>query len=64
MVAVYASDPGTSSPLPGRRVAGTTFTLTTPLAAATYRWQVEAYDAQDHKLAASPDNVTFTVVAG
>ncbi|MDQ1376889.1 MAG: hypothetical protein QOE15_1062, partial [Acidimicrobiaceae bacterium] len=47
-----------------QRVAGTTFTLTTSLAAATYRWQVEAYDAQDHKLAASPDNVTFAVVAG
>ncbi|MDQ1439972.1 MAG: hypothetical protein QOG97_200 [Acidimicrobiaceae bacterium] len=64
MVSVYASDPGTSSPLPRQRVAGTTFTLTTSLAAATYRWQVEAYDAQDHKLAASPDNVTFAVVAG
>ncbi len=64
MVSVNASDPGTSSPLPSQRVAGTTFTLTNSLAAATYRWQVEAYDAKDHKLAASPDDVTFAVVAG
>lgn len=61
MVSVDPSDSSSPSPVTAERVDGTSFPVPTTLPAGTYQWQVEAYDAKDHKLAASGDNVHFTV---
>lgn len=40
---------------------GTSLLVPATLAPGSYQWQVEAYDAKDHKLAIGPDTVRFTL---
>ena len=57
----YAEDSSVTSPYVNDRVQGTTFSVTTPMAKGTYRFQVAAYNKDDRKLAESSSDVKFTV---
>lgn len=46
------------------RVDGLSYTLDKPLAPGTYTSKVEAYNANDAKIAESADNIRFTVTGG
>ncbi|MDX6272694.1 MAG: hypothetical protein QOD28_3917, partial [Acidobacteriota bacterium] len=39
----------------------TSFAVDKPLEKGTYRWQVEAYNGEDRKLAESGDGIKFTI---
>ena len=47
-----------------KRVDGTSYVLDQPLAAGSYQITVTAYNANDIKLADSPDDIKFTVMGG
>ena len=47
-----------------KRIDGTSYVLDKPLAAGTYGCTVTAYNANDIKLADSPDDIKFTVTGG
>ena len=47
-----------------KRVDGTSYVLDQPLAAGSYQITVTAYNANDIKLADSPDDIKFTVTGG
>jgi hypothetical protein len=61
---VHANDHLVTSPYINKRVDGTSFVLDTPLQKGTYRWQVEAYNSDDRKLAESADDIEFTITDG
>jgi hypothetical protein len=61
---VYPEDVSTQSPYVNERVEATSFSLDKPLAKGTYRWQVEAYNSADRKLAESSDDIKFTITDG
>ena len=44
-----------------QRVDGTSFKATKPLDKGSYRWKVEAFNAQNRKLSETSDDITFTV---
>lgn len=48
----------------GRRVDGQSFTLNKPLAPGSYNPRVEAYNANDIRLAQTPGDIKFTVTGG
>jgi 5-hydroxyisourate hydrolase-like protein (transthyretin family) len=61
---VYPDDASVTSPYVNQRVEATSYTLDKPLQKGTYRWQVEAYNSSDVKLAESADDIKFTVTDG
>jgi hypothetical protein len=63
-LSVYADDAKVTAPYVGERVEATSFAAVKPLQKGTYRWQVEAYNGSDQKLAESPRDVKFTVADG
>ncbi|HEX7956207.1 MAG TPA: hypothetical protein VF508_04645, partial [Pyrinomonadaceae bacterium] len=63
-LSLYPEGAGVVSPYVGERVEDTTFAVDKPLPKATYRWQVEAYNGSDQKLAESARDVKFTVTDG
>ena len=58
---VYADNPSVISPYINVRVDATSYGLDKPLEKGSYRWQVEAYNSSDRKLAESADNIKFTI---
>lgn len=59
---IYAEDTKiTTSPYINERVDGTAFTIEKPLDKTTYRWQVDAYNSDDRKLAESDRDIKFTI---
>jgi hypothetical protein len=61
---LYATDAGVTSPYINERVDGTSFTLEKPMPKGTYRWQLEAYNGDDQKLAENADDIKFTITDG
>jgi len=59
-----SSDAQTNYDYIDKRVDGTSYVLDKPLAAGTYACKVTAYNANDIKLADSPDDIKFTVTGG
>lgn len=58
---IYPEEMSVTSPYVNERVEGTSFGLNKPLEKGTYRWQVDAYNGADKKLAESADGIKFTV---
>lgn len=58
---VFAEDSSISSPYINERVEATSFPLEKPLQKGIYRWQVEAFNKDDRKLAESADDIKFSV---
>ena len=58
---VFPEDNSATSPYINERLDGTSFTIEKPLAKGTYRWQVEAFNQADQKLAESADDMKFTI---
>ena len=61
---IYPEDVSVTSPYINERVEGTTFAIDKPLPKGTYRWQVEAYNSADQKLAESADDIKFNITDG
>jgi hypothetical protein len=61
---IYPDDFSVTSPYVNERVEGTTFAIDKPLQKGTYRWQVEAYNSADQKLAESSSDIKFTITDG
>lgn len=61
---VYPTDAAVTSPYVNERVEATSFAAYKPLAKGEYRWQVDAYNAADQKLAESGRDIKFTVTDG
>ena len=59
---IYAEDSGITSPYVNERVEGTSFGIDKPLQKGTYRWQVEAYNNSDKKLAESSADIKFIII--
>ncbi|MDT5268073.1 MAG: hypothetical protein QOH49_259 [Acidobacteriota bacterium] len=60
-LSLYPTEGGITSPYIGERVEATSFPADKPLPKGTYRWEVEAYNDSDQKLAESAKDVKFTV---
>jgi hypothetical protein len=58
---IYADNPSVISPYINVRVDATSYSLDKPLEKGSYRWQVDAYNSADRKLAESADNIKFTI---
>jgi hypothetical protein len=58
---IYPDEGSVTSPYVNERVDGTSFSIDKPLEKGTYRWQVEAYNSADKKLAESSDDIKFTI---
>ena len=58
---IYSDNPSVTSPHVNVRVDATSYGLDKPLEKGTYRWQVDAYNSADRKLAESGDNIKFTI---
>jgi hypothetical protein len=58
---IYAEDASVTSPYINERIDGTSFALDKPLEKGTYRWQVNAYNSDDRKLAESGSDIKFTI---
>jgi hypothetical protein len=58
---IYPEEGSVTSPYVNERVEGTSFKLSKPLEKGTYRWQVDAYNSDDKKLAESSDDIKFTI---
>jgi hypothetical protein len=58
---LFPEDAAVSSPYVNERVDGSSFVLDKTLEKGTYRWQVEAYNSADKKLAESSRDIKFTV---
>ena len=58
---VYAEDSSVTSPYSKERVEATSFAVDKPLQKGSYRWQVEAFNKDDHKLSESADDIKFSV---
>lgn len=61
---IYPEDMSTTSPYINERVEGVSFGIDKPLPKGTYRWQVEAYNDADKKLAESSSDIKFTITDG
>jgi hypothetical protein len=61
---IYPEDASVISPYIKERIEGTSFGIDKPLQKGTYRWQVEAYNSTDQKLAESGDDIKFTITDG
>ncbi len=58
---IYPEDVSTTSPYVNERIEGTSFVIDKPLPKGTYRWQIEAYNNADQKLAESSRDIKFTI---
>ena len=58
---VYADDATVTSPYINERIEGTSFAIDKTLEKGAYRWQVNAYNSSDRKLAESSDDIKFTI---
>jgi hypothetical protein len=58
---IFADDASITSPYINERVEATSFGLDKPLQKGTYRWQVNAFNKDDKKLAESANDIKFTV---
>ncbi|MGH9970197.1 MAG: hypothetical protein ACREBG_20710, partial [Pyrinomonadaceae bacterium] len=61
---IYPDESAVTSPYVNERVDGTSFGIDKPLQNGTYRWQVEAYNNSDQKLAESSSDIKFTIIDG
>jgi hypothetical protein len=61
---IYPEDASATSPYVNERVEATSFGIDKPLSKGTYRWQVEAYNSTDQKLAESSGDIKFTITGG
>ncbi|HEX8285654.1 MAG TPA: hypothetical protein VF588_20025 [Pyrinomonadaceae bacterium] len=61
---LYPTDSSVTSPYINERVEGTTFTASKPMPKGEYRWQMDAYNGDDQKLAESGRDYKFTVTDG
>lgn len=61
---LYPEEMSVTSPYINERVEATSFSVDKPLPKGTYRWQVEAYNSADQKLAESADDIKFTITDG
>jgi hypothetical protein len=61
---IYPDDMTVTSPYVNERLEGTSFAIDKPLQKGSYRWQVEAYNSADQKLAESSDEIKFTITDG
>lgn len=61
---IYPQDSSITSPYVNERVEGSSFHIDKPLQKGEYRWQVEAFNSADKKLAESPEDMKFTVTEG
>lgn len=61
---IFPDDASTVSPHVNERVEATSFGIDKPLQKGTYRWEVEAYNSADQKLAESDNNIKFTITDG
>lgn len=58
---IFPDEPTNTSPYINERVEATSFGIEKPLAKGTYRWEVEAYNSADQKLAESSNDIKFTI---
>jgi hypothetical protein len=58
---IYPEDVSVTSPYYDERIEATSFSVDKPLQAGTYRWQVEAYNDADEKLAESSSDIKFRI---
>lgn len=58
---LYPEDVAITSPYVNERIEGTSFSIDKPLEKGTYRWQVEAYNGAERKLAESSNDIKFTI---
>jgi hypothetical protein len=58
---IYPETPTVTSPYVNERVEATSFQIDKPLEKGTYRWQVNAFNRDDRKLAESGDDIKFTI---
>ncbi len=61
---LYATEPGVTSPYINERVEGASFTLEKPMPKGTYRWEIQAFNDDDQKLAENDDDIKFTITDG
>lgn len=61
---IFSEDPSVTSPYVNERVEATSFGIDKPLQKGTYRWEVEAYNQSDQKLAESSNDIKFTITDG
>jgi hypothetical protein len=61
---IYPDETSVTSPYVNERIEGTSFAIDKPLQKGTYRWQIEAYNSADQKLAESSDEIKFTITDG
>jgi hypothetical protein len=61
---IYPEEMSVTSPYVNERIEGTSFAIDKPLQKGTYRWQVNAYNSADQKLAESSDEIKFTITDG
>jgi hypothetical protein len=58
---IFSETPTVTSPYINERVEATSFAVDKPLEKGTYRWQVNAFNGADQKLAESGDDIKFTI---
>ena len=58
---IYPEDMTVTSPHINERVEATSFAVDQPLPKGTYRWQVQAFNDNDVKLAESDRDIKFTI---
>jgi hypothetical protein len=58
---IFPEGSAVTSPYVNERVEATSFLIDKPLEKGTYRWQVNAYNRDDRKLAESGDDIKFTI---
>jgi hypothetical protein len=58
---IFPEEATVTSPYINERVDDPSFTIDKPLEKGTYRWQVEAYNSADQKLAESSRDIKFTI---
>lgn len=58
---IFPEGSSVTSPYVNERVEATSFLIDKPLEKGTYRWQVNAFNREDRKLAESGDDIKFTI---
>jgi hypothetical protein len=61
---IYPEEASMTAPYVNERVEGTSFSVDKPLQKGAYRWQVQAYNDADQKLAESSNDIKFTITDG
>jgi hypothetical protein len=59
---IYPEEATVTSPYINERLDATSFAIDKPLEKGTYRWQVNAYNSDDRKLAESSNDIKFTII--